>query len=51
MQAGQPYTAPLLSEGPDTENTPDLTGRGRFGFLEHETGLAGTRRFAACAMR
>ncbi len=33
------YTAPLLSEGPDSENAPDPTGRGRSFDLEHETGL------------
>jgi hypothetical protein len=35
----RPYTAPLLSDDPDSENAPDLTGRGRLHFLEHETGL------------
>ena len=35
----RPYTAPLLSDDPDNENTPDLTSRGRLSFLEHETGL------------
>jgi len=35
----RPYTAPLLSDDPDSENAPDLTGRGRSLYLEHETGL------------
>ena len=35
----RPYTAPLLSDDPDNENAPDLTGRGRSLYLEHETGL------------
>ena len=35
----RPYTAPLLSDDSDNENAPDLTGRGRSVFLEHETGL------------
>ena len=35
----RPYTAPLLNETPDSENAPDLTGRGRSLLMEHETGL------------
>ena len=50
MTAPRPYTAPLLSEGPDTENAPDLTGRGRSVLLEHETGLASGLR-PLCASR
>jgi len=46
----RPYTAPLLSDDPDSENAPDLTGRGRSHFLEHETGLAGGLR-PRCASR
>jgi hypothetical protein len=46
----RPYTAPLLSDGSDNENAPDLTGRGRSHFLEHETGLAGGLR-PLCASR
>jgi len=45
-----PYTAPLLSDDPNNENAPDLTGRGRSHFLEHETGLAGGLR-PLCASR
>jgi hypothetical protein len=40
-----------LSDDTDDENTPDPTGRGHSLFLEHETGLAGARRCAACALR
>ena len=47
----RPYTAPLSNDGPNNENAPDLIGRGRLRFLEHETALAGARRFAACALR
>ncbi len=36
---GRPYTAPLLDEGPSNENAPDANRRGRYGILEHETGL------------
>jgi len=35
----RPYTAPFLSDDPDSENAPDPTGRGRSFYLEHETGL------------
>jgi hypothetical protein len=35
----RPYTTPLLNDGPDSENAPDLTSRGRLEKLEHETGL------------
>ncbi len=35
----RPYTAPLLNDDPDNENAPDLTGRGRSLYLEHETGF------------
>ncbi len=35
----RPYTAPLLNDDPDNENAPDLTGRGRSLYLEHEAGL------------
>ena len=35
----RPYTAPLLNDDPNNENAPDLTGRGRSLYLEHETGL------------
>ncbi len=35
----RPDTALLLDDGPDNENAPDLTGRGRSLELEHETGL------------
>jgi hypothetical protein len=35
----RPYPAPLLSDDPDSENAPDLTGRGHYDLLEHETGL------------
>jgi hypothetical protein len=34
-----PYTAPHLSNGVIEENAPDLTGRGHWKNLEHETGL------------
>jgi hypothetical protein len=47
----RPYTAPLLSDGPDRENAPDLSGRGRSLYLEHETGLAGGLRPLALAER
>ena len=33
------YTSPTGSADPQTENAPDLTGRGRFGKMEHKTGL------------
>jgi hypothetical protein len=45
------YPAPSSSTAGERENAPDLTGRGRSHFLEHEIGLAGARRFAARAMR
>ncbi len=35
----RPDTALLLDDGPDNENAPDLTGRGRFEKMEHEAGL------------
>jgi hypothetical protein len=37
--AGRRYTALAVEGDDDNENAPDLTGRGRFGNLEHETGL------------
>jgi hypothetical protein len=45
------YLTPSSSTEAKHENAPDLTGRGRSVFLEHETGLAGARRFAAGALR
>jgi hypothetical protein len=45
------YPAPSSSTDSKHENAPDLTGRGRLGFLEHETGLAGACRVAARALR
>ena len=45
------YPAPSQSTEGDSENAPDLTSRGRSLYLEHETGLAGARRFAAGALR
>jgi len=33
------YASPVGSLDSETENAPDLTGRGRFGKMEHETGL------------
>ena len=33
------YAAPGLSTDGEHENAPDLTGRGRSLYLEHETGL------------
>ncbi len=47
----RPDTALLLDDGPDNENAPDLSGRGRLEKLEHETGLAGACRVAARALR
>ncbi len=35
----RPYTAPNFIDESTNENAPDLTGRGRFGKMEHETGL------------
>ena len=35
----RPYTAPAADEDVANENAPDLSDRGRFGNLEHETGL------------
>ena len=35
----RPYTAPAPDEDSTDENAPDLSDRGRFGNLEHETGL------------
>jgi len=37
--SGRLYPSPNQSNDLDDENAPDLTGRGRFGMLEHETGL------------
>ena len=46
----RPYTAPLLSDDPDNENAPDLTGRGHSVYLEHETGLEpATPTLATCS--
>ncbi len=33
------YPAPTDETDSANENAPDLTGRGRFGKMEHETGL------------
>ncbi len=44
------YPAPSSSMDSGHENAPDLTGRGRLGFLEHETGLASGLR-PRCASR
>ena len=33
------YTSPVAEGEASNENAPDLTGRGRFQNLEHETGL------------
>jgi hypothetical protein len=33
------YASPAAEEDPTNENAPDLSGRGRFENLEHETGL------------
>ncbi len=53
VRDGSERLYPTLSSSTkgERENAPDLTGRGRSHFLEHETGLAGARRFAAGAMR
>ncbi len=37
--SGRLYPSPNLSNDLEPENAPDLTGRGRFGKMEHETGL------------
>jgi len=36
---GRPYTAPAPSVANGNENAPGVTGRGRFGFMERETGF------------
>ena len=41
------YPAPSPVTDGEHENAPDPTGRGRSLDLEHETGFAGARRFAA----
>ena len=33
------YTSPSIDPESEDGNAPDLTGRGRWQFLEHETGL------------
>jgi hypothetical protein len=35
----RPYTAPDILDDAEDKSAPDLTDRGRFGKLEHETGL------------
>ena len=35
----RPHAAARSTRGAPNENAPDLAGRGRFGNLEHETGL------------
>jgi hypothetical protein len=47
----RPETALLLNDGPDNENAPDLTGRGRLENLEHETGLELLGSFASSPPR
>jgi len=37
--APRPFTAPAADDDTNNENAPDLSGLGRFGNLEHETGL------------
>jgi hypothetical protein len=44
------YPALNSAQDLESENAPDLD-RGRSRYLEHETGLAGARRFAAGALR
>jgi hypothetical protein len=44
------YPAPGSATEGGHENAPDLTGRGRLGFLEHETGLEpATPTLATCS--
>jgi hypothetical protein len=45
------YPALNSAQDLESENALDLNDRGRSLYLEHETGLAGARRFAAGALR
>ena len=45
------YPALNSAQDLESENAPDLLGRGRSLDLEHETGIAGARRSAAGALR
>jgi hypothetical protein len=45
----RPDTALLINDGSDNEIAPNLTGRGRSLYVEHETVSAGAYYFAAGA--